>query len=642
MKNLKRILPLLIVGILVLSGLGAIAVNDNTNYEEKIKEESIIVSEPIIKDADQYVTVDLNEATTTLLEVGKPMLPVVTKVFTFPFGTKINSVDVSFSETNTLVLSKEVQPAPEPVPMSVEVETVSEPVKDVKVYESQDLYPASSFSYTTGSGLNNGEHVLFLAVKCYFTRYSPEQNIIYYSNSADITVNYEEHINPITFDDIYDMVIISPSEYSSALQPLINHKNSYEVETTLKTTEEIYSEYDAYDEAEEIKYFIMDAIEDWGVSEVLLIGSIDKLPIRTTYCGWWGEEGVLTDLYYADIYNDAGGFCSWDGNGNGKYGEVHYEHQQAYDLDDVDLYPDVNVGRLACMEEISVDNVVDKIIHYETDTYGGNWFDNIVLVGGDTFPHRNGNEGEVINNIVEGVMSDFTPTKLWCSDNTFKARTLNNAVNSGAGFVDYSGHGYYNRIATHPPDSNSWVVYYEFNLLGLFNGYKLPIVYFDACLTSKLDYDTSESSKPSTRSTNRVVNSIIIEKLLKPITKILGLIFDGDKPEFVSKILDSYGALTEPKADPTLIPCFSWEWLRKKNGGAIATIGATRTAYGGIDHGAGKMAIEFFKGYASSENLGDMMTYSQNEYITDVHGDFFTVEEFLLLGDPSLKVGGYP
>jgi len=291
------------------------------------------------------------------------------------------------------------------------------------------------------------------------------------------------------------------------------------------------------------------------------------------------------------------------------------------------------------MAENEVDNIVDKIIHYETDTYGKNWFNNIVLCGGDTFPFRNGNEGEIINDIVEGIMSDFTPTKLWTSDNTFKARNLNKAVNSGAGFVDYSGHGYNNRIGTHPPNDNSWVMYYDLNLLGLFNGYKLPIVYFDACLTSKLDYDTSETSvhRPNTRA----INSFLIDQFLKTISKILRILFDGNKPEFVSKILDSYGAQYEPRVYPTLIPCFSWEWVAKKNGGAIATIGATRTAYGGINNGAGKIAIEFFNGYEDSEYLGQMMTYSQIEYIIDVPNDFLTIEKFILLGDPTLKVGGY-
>ncbi|KYK23835.1 hypothetical protein AYK24_00970 [Thermoplasmatales archaeon SG8-52-4] len=636
---MKKILPILVFGILVLSGIGAGAIVTYKVYDEiKSEKKSIFVSEPIIKDISEYVSVDLTEKTTYLLEVGKPKIPVVTEVFTFPFGTKINSVDVSFSKTNTIVLAKEVQPVDEPIPVSAGLQMDSEQVKDVKIYEIKDLYPTNSYSYITGSGLQNGERVLFLAVKCYFIRYSPIQNIIYYSKSADITVSYQEPINPVNFNDVYDMVIITPSAYSNELQPLINHKNNYGIETTLKTTEDIYNEYDAFDEAEEIKYFIKDAIENWNISNVLLVGSIDKLPIRTTYATTWGEGDVLTDLYYADIYDEFGEFCDWDGNNNGRFGEVYNNHHQTYDLDGVDLFPDVNLGRLACMDDKEVDIVVDKIIQYETGTFGKTWFNNIVLCGGDTFPFRNGNEGEIINNIVEGIMSDFTPTKLWTSDNTFKASNLNKAINSGAGFVDYSGHGYNNRIGTHPPNDNRWVMYYEINLLGLFNGYKLPIVYFDACLTSKLDYNSSEKN---VNGPARVMNSFLIDQFLKPFTKMLSIIFNVDKSEFVSKIMDSYISQYEPRDSPTLLSCFSWSWVAKKNGGAIATIGATRTAYGGVDDGAGKIAIEFFKGYESSENLGQMMTYSQNEYIIDVQNDFLTIEEFILLGDPSLKIGGY-
>jgi hypothetical protein len=54
------------------------------------------------------------------------------------------------------------------------------------------------------------------------------------------------------------------------------------------------------------------------------------------------------------------------------------------------------------------------------------------------------------------------------------------------------------------------------------------------------------------------------------------------------------------------------------------------------------MSIEFFSAYDSSTSLGEMVTQMQNSYITDVHDDPFTVEEFILLGDPTLKIGGYP
>ena len=73
-------------------------------------------------------------------------------------------------------------------------------------------------------------------------------------------------------NDKYDMVVIAPNEFSSQIQPFINHKNNHNIITFLKTTEQIYSEYNGRDNAEQIKYFIKDAIETYGIEYVLLIG----------------------------------------------------------------------------------------------------------------------------------------------------------------------------------------------------------------------------------------------------------------------------------------------------------------------------------------------------------------------------------
>ena len=87
--------------------------------------------------------------------------------------------------------------------------------------------------------------------------------------------------------------------------------------------------------------------------------------------------------------------------------------------------------------------------------------------------------------------------------------------------------------------------------------------------------------------------------------------------------------------------------LKEENGGSIATIGATRPAYTNVDKdgvyaGAGYLDVHFFKSYQEGITVGEMLTQAQNDYINYVGKDFFTIEEFILLGDPSLKVGGYP
>jgi hypothetical protein len=600
---MKKILPLCIVGILVLSGVGVVALSTHQTNDLKIQTEMVAFSKPVLNDEVQYVTVSLKEAVSSLSVPGSPLLPVVTKVFTFPFGTKISGVEVSFSDTHQLTLSKEIVPSKEPSTVNVKME--NEPIKDPVVYQSEAVYPATSYRYSAGAGLDGKEHVIYLAVQCYPVHYSPAKNILYYSENAKIQVIYEEPTTPTVFSDQYDLVIITPSEFSTALQPLIDHKISMGLNTTLKTTEEIYSEYSGFDQAEKIKYFIKNAIETLGVDYVLLVGSINKLPIRTSYASDW-EGSLITDLYYADIYNSTGGFCSWDNDGDGKYGEVYHDHHQSYDIDGVDLFPDVNIGRLPCEKTAEVKTVVNKIIHYETETTGKSWFKNMIFVGGDTFPGDGGNEGEEQNQIVEQIMSDFTPIQLWTSDGTFSAQSLNQAINRGAGFIDYSGHGFEIGVATHPPnsDDNTWVGYHTNNLLGAVNGNKLPIVFFDACLTSKLDFNVSELFGYAGVNLQQVVN----------------------KFSFISS---------------RLFPTFAWSMVKQRDGGAIATFGATRTAFGGIDSGCGYMAIHFFQGYATSEKVSQMMTKALNDYIIHIPDDLFTPEEFILIGDPSLQIGGY-
>ncbi len=638
---MKKLIPILIIGILVLSGLGAVALTDESIYNDKIEEKSIIISKPVIKDIGQYVTININEATSSITEPGKPMLPVVTEVFTFPFGTKINNVDVINSKINEQVLLKDIQPTPEPRILGVGTKVITESAKNLNIYESKKLYPSIDFSYKIASGLENNEHVVYLVINWYPVRYSPAENMIYYSENADIKVKYETPNSLVVFEDIYDLVIIAPTEYSEALQPLVDHKNSFGIETTIKTTEAIFSEYEGYDDIEEIKYFIKDAIENWGVKYVLLVGSVNKLPIRTTwivmrwYNHYWNES-ILTELYYADVYDEFGDFSSWDSDGDGKYGEVFINCPG--DNDTVDLYPDVHIGRLACSNIEEVNIVVDKIIFYETNTFGKSWFNNILLLGGDTFPHWNGNEGEILNLMIEEIMSDFNPTKLWCSTLTFWWWTINREINEGVGFVDYSGHGVEDAMGTHPPNSDLWLMYKNKHLDGLYNAEKLPIVFFDACLTAKLDYNKSEAN---VYKTSKIFNSFFFNFLLNSFSRILKSILDKNTIKPSQMDFELNDIITESRHGSDLVPCFAWNWIRKSDGGAIANIGSTRTAFGGFDSGAGKMSLEFFSTYVSCETIGEMWSNTQIGYNLDVPWDYFTLEEFILLGDPSLKVGGY-
>ena len=145
------------------------------------------------------------------------------------------------------------------------------------------------------------------------------------------------------------------------------------------------------DLAEKIKKYIYE--ED--IPYVLLVGGyrsflgLDKpelqLPLRWI-CLEESEPGYVSDYYYSDTtYYDQitkeYKFDNWDSNGNGKYGEDSWTG-----YDDLDLMPDVALGRLAGRNEKEVTIMVDKIINYEnTDKTSTDWFNRIMTATGDDF-----------------------------------------------------------------------------------------------------------------------------------------------------------------------------------------------------------------------------------------------------------------
>ena len=596
---MKKILSILLIGVVLVSGFGA-AVSLKSDTDLRTMQEHLQFSDPLLSVQSTYLSVQLSEATSYAAEPGSPVLPMYTKLFTFPLGTLIDEVTFSAPSEQTIDIPAQVLPAAQLQPISSSLLPSQGAIleKNTAIYNSKNPYPASRLTYQIGAGLSGNTRVILVSVQYYPLLYQPKQNTLVFTPDVTLTITYRPSTTPQILSDDTKLLLIAPEEFALALQPLIDHKNQHEVNTSLITLEWIADHATGRDLPEQIKYTIKDAIENDLISSVLLVGGVDKLPIRRSYVSFWHwDEEVITDLYYSDIYTSQGDFSSWDTNHNDQFGESS---------DQVDHYPDVHLGRLACTSVEEVTLVVDKIIHYETETYGSNWFNTMIFIGGNTFRWSPGNDGEDNNEILMGIMSGFTPEVIWTSLGNFNRLTISKTISNGAGFLDYSGHGFEHGMGTYTPSGLQMKYYFTRYIQDLKNGYKLPIMFFDACLTAKIDY--------------------VLQDIL------------DYKEYFIFNILATLLNINTSQR----LPCYAWAFVNHENGGAIATIGATRTAYGGIDSGAGKMSIEFFSAYDSSTSLGEMVTQMQNSYITDVHDDPFTVEEFILLGDPTLKIGGYP
>ena len=112
------------------------------------------------------------------------------------------------------------------------------------------IYPQQRFEYFTSAGRKDNTLVTFVNILCYPVQYYPQQQIISYCTNIEITINYMSPQQDLIYNDDFDLVIISPGEFTSELQPLITHKNNMGVKTFLKTTEEIYDEYSGEDKPE--------------------------------------------------------------------------------------------------------------------------------------------------------------------------------------------------------------------------------------------------------------------------------------------------------------------------------------------------------------------------------------------------------
>ncbi len=441
--------------------------------------------------------------------------------------------------------------------------------------------------------------------------------------------------NILIKEDLYDLLIISYCNYAPYLEKLVNHKNSVDVETKLVTNCEIYNEKyftsEGRDNPEKIKYFIKNAIEEWKIKYVLLVGNFKQIPVRyshleSMYDTIPPEEGILcpetriiSDLYYADIYNETGGFCSWDSNENNIFGEWPEDDEIK---DQVDLKPDIYLGRLACANKFEVKTVVKKIINYEKNTYGKNWFNNVIVLGSDSFNYithgTNFDEGELITEKALTYLTDFNHIKFWFSNERLKDSRLwlvdfIETVNEGAGFIYFSGHSNPGAWTTHPDDDfEDWLPFFRNRHIPfLRNKEKLPIVIAECCHPSQFD------------------------------VKIFDL-----------NLFKEYHMIFRE--------CWTWHMVRHPRGGSIASIGGTGYSITGIsDYNENKVpdCIEIYDGWFNShlfelysegeiDTLGELLGKAIIDYVESfpVYEDRYhckVVEMKVLLGDPTLKIGGY-
>jgi len=606
----------------------------NEKYEAKNETESI--DNIHFQDDGEYIKAIATDALTLRLP-GYPMLPYYTKTYEYPVRTKIDSIDVMARGINRIKLEKKISPAPKAMTHNMKISEME--VKEGDIYFEDTFYPENWYDYRIGVGIKDGKRVIFLTIYLYPIRYNAYRNEAMQATDFEIKIDYRMPEKAMLNKDEYDLLIISPDSWKDELQPLKEHKEQHGIKTIIVGLDEIYSgKYfaaEGRDDAEKIKYFIKNAIEEWGIEYVMLVGGRQGgvfkerwlMPVRYTNLddqSKW-ETGYLSDLYFADVYKYEDGnivFEDWDSNDDGVFAEW-----SGFKKDILDLNPDVYIGRLACRNVWEVNLMVNKIIEYENSNAANqDWFKRMVVVGGDTFPPYPDDpyyEGEVTTAKTLEYMEDFEGVKLWTSLGTLTGpEDVIREVSKGCGFLNFEGHGNPMGWATHPPhDEETWIdglAVEDMRKLG--NKGMYPVCVVGGCHNSQFN--------------------VSVMNLLK--------IWEG---------AGWYEYLWKGETTPE---CWSWWLARKIDGGSIATIGCTGLGYGYIgDYNndsipdclqglGGWIDAEFFRVYGQEGKniLGEIHSTAIANYVASFPVmedpiDCKTVEEWVLLGDPTLKIGGY-
>jgi len=289
--------------------------------------------------------------------------------------------------------------------------------------------------------------------------------------------------------------------------------------------------------------------------------------------------------------------------------------------------------------------MVEKIINYEKSPADETWFNRMLLIGGDTYPEIGGvgeYEAELDTNVSGSYMTGFELERLWASESTLTGqKNVEQAINAGAGFIHCAGHANPTILVTFPPldeDKSE-----KITILGMYNIPPVNAIYalfFQKKGIAEALEKLKESWMP------KLTNG---EK--QPIVVVGGC--HNSQFNITTQNILRYGfsyaygyGIHAPK-------CWSWWLMTKESGGAIATLGNTGLGMGigGFDYPSGLdgwLLPRFFYNYGQlgRHHVGEAHSAAIADYVNEFNintddADRQMVEQWILLGDPSLMIGGY-
>lgn len=386
---------------------------------------------------------------------GMPLLPTSKVVFLLPPGAENVTFQVSQMEESLIGNPGiRVLPATEPRPLNMNTLPLIR-IPDPYIYSSDSPWPSDPVLWTH-TGTISGFRIASCLLQPW--KYVPSEGLLSLITEMTVTVSWEEgnsiQLSPEQFraassrirslvDNTELISILEPSEtksgdaeyliicdslYIDIMEPLAAFRESRGLSVEIAAVQEIVENFSGSDKAERLRNFIRDRFLEHGTVFVLLAGDETLVPVRLIElrCEELLPEYAPVDLYFADLDG------TWDGNGDGKYGQPD---------DDLDLYADVLLGRalFSTIEEAEV--FVRKNITYQSSPPPGDWPARAVLCGAVLFEEIGYTAAKGCDSIAATIPASWEITKAY---ETLSGPGISShipIISSGTGWNYYGGHG---------------------------------------------------------------------------------------------------------------------------------------------------------------------------------------------------------
>ena len=340
-------------------------------------------SQPAVVEADGVVTVEAPDCV-TFNEPGLPLLPARKGVVLLPPGQEVVAVRIYPTGQHTIEGSHTVAHAQTPQPISAQG-PFPPTTPDPDVYGSNAVYPAEAARLITEQ-IGWGHGLAFFRVHpvayrpvsgelAWYERVTIEvetapkagadqariprlrQSDRAVDRLADLVLNPEgltlyagasaadlswSRLDP----DYYPYVIITPEQFADEFQAVADFQSTRGLRARVMTIEQIDDDYPGYfDLQESIRYFIIDAYENWQTEYVLIGGDHDVVPERDLYV----NAGSTSDRFPGDCYFE-GLDGTWNDDGDSRWGEPGED----------DLVGEVAVGRASIGNTSEIANWMHK------------------------------------------------------------------------------------------------------------------------------------------------------------------------------------------------------------------------------------------------------------------------------------------